>query len=153
MNEAANGFCRSVGHACYGGRVLTHTTLPLPPEWLAATGLEDFVPATPSYAAGENEYADLPPPSAVLISEIRPPTRAPGVIGLVEDRTLSIMRAISAGSPLPPILLYAAPDGPFAYRLGAGFHRFTISRALGFSAIPAAILTYWEPWMTGDPMP
>lgn len=129
------------------------TSAILPYEWLSKSGLVGFVTATESYCAGENEYPDLPPPLSVRLDTIRPPQRSPGVADLVEKRALSILGAIASNAALPPIRLYAVPDGPYEYRLGDGFHRFTISRALGFSAIPAAVLDYWEPWMTGDPMP
>ena len=125
----------------------------VPADWLAQAGLQGFRPDAASYPVGKNEHPDLPAPSIVRLAEIRPVSRSLGVRGLVEERTRSILRAIAAGDPLPPIKLYAAPDGAFAYRLGEGFHRFTVSRALGFEAIPAAVMTYWEPWMTGDPMP
>ena len=54
---------------------------------------------------------------------------------------------------MPPVVIYSVPEGPFAYRIGEGFHRFHLSIAAGFTHVPAAVLDYWEPWMTGDPMP
>lgn len=119
-------------------------------EWLEATGLADFAPITLSYRPGENERSGLPQYSTVPISAIRPPKRAPGVPGLQKCRAISIMRAIANGTALPPIEIYAQADGPFTYRVGHGFHRYTIAKALGFSAIPGTIIEHWEPWMTGD---
>jgi hypothetical protein len=72
---------------------------------------------------------------------------------LVRCRAVSILAAFAQGAALPPVLVYAVPDGPFAYRLGEGFHRFHLSLAAGFTHIPAVVMHYWEPWMTGDPMP
>ncbi len=125
----------------------------LPAEWPTAVGFVGFRAHSSSYAAGAVEKPDLPDPQPVALREIRPPMRDEGVVGLVEERALSILRAMAAGRTLPPVTLYAAPEGSYRYRLIDGFHRYSISVALGFDAIPASVLDYWEPWMTGDPMP
>ena len=127
--------------------------LELPPSWLSRAGMTAFYPRQSSYVAGANENANLPAAEEVPLAAIRPPKRSPGIQGLVEDRTISILRALATNTPLPPVIVYSVPDGSFAYRLGAGFHRYYISRLVGFQAIPANVLDYWEPWMTGDPMP
>jgi len=125
----------------------------VPPGWLTSAGLFGFKPQVAAYSAGINEHPSLPAAVEVLLRDIRPPKRSPGVIGLDKERALSILHAIATDAPLPPVTVYAVPDGEFRFRLGAGYHRFYISQAIGFRAIPAAILDYWEPWMTGDPMP
>ena len=72
--------------------------------------------------------------------------RAPGVPNFNnrdERRSASILEAIRAVVPLPPILVFQR-TGETGYELLDGYHRFHLSLALGFSSISVAV-TDWKP--------
>lgn len=125
----------------------------VPEAWWHAAGAMGLLASGSSFIPGVPERAGLPHGQEVAIATIRPPRRFVGTAGLVRDRAISILTAFAQGLALPPVVIYAVPDGAFTYRLGEGFHRFHLSIAAGYTHIPAVILSYWEPWMTCDPTP
>jgi len=122
----------------------------IPDDWYAEAAISTIPLQGRSYEAGPPERINLPPSGELALSDVRPPRRAPGVPGLVRERAVALLGGFQSKTPLPPIVAYAVPDPPFAYRLGEGYHRYYLSLAVGFTHVPAVILTYWEPWMTGD---
>jgi hypothetical protein len=112
----------------------------IPGAWLEEAKATHFSPSTPAYAA-------LPdaawPVTVVAIPEVTPPARNPGVVGLHQDRTVSLLRAITSNQPLPAISV-DRPPGQARYRLRDGYHRYYISVALGFSHVPVSERPYFE---------
>jgi len=78
----------------------------------------------------------------LLIAEIEPPLRNGGVA--IFPRANRILDAIRQDIAMPPIYVEILPDqlGPYRYRTKDGFHRLHLSRALGFSRVPAIV---WLP--------
>ncbi|WP_234745629.1 hypothetical protein [Burkholderia sp. WTPI3] len=109
---------------------------------VAKAGMADFVPtsAVPVSTGG----------SPVAIAMIDPVVRSPGTLnfdtpdpdrpGVV--RSASILDALRAGTPLPPLLLFQR-TGELRYELLEGFHRFHLFAALGYTHVPANV-TNWK---------
>jgi hypothetical protein len=115
---------------------------------IEAEGFAVFRPTAPAYRysiAGPSSEFFPPERLHVLpIAEIEPPLRYVGVA--LFPRAKQILDAMLRGDALPPIYVEPLPDspaGPYCYRVADGFHRFHLSRALGFSQIPAII---WPPF-------
>lgn len=83
------------------------------------------------------------PTVLVPIGEVAAPRRSPGVEGLGRERTISVLRAIIEGTPLPPLEVHRSPD---ALRLVVrdGFHRYFASVALGYPLLPVSIRPYFD---------
>jgi hypothetical protein len=109
----------------------------IPPEWIAAAGLKDFVPAASAFRC------DLPH-QLMAISIIEPPMRNEGVTldanGFNRERMLTILNGIRANDALPPIDVETADPSQRPYRLRGGFHRFYASMACGFTHIPVDVV-------------
>jgi hypothetical protein len=80
-----------------------------------------------------------PPTRDVAVPNFdKPDPNRPGVV-----RSASILSAIRAGVPLPPVLLFQRV-GETRYELRDGFHRFHLCVALGYTHV-AAVVTDWKP--------
>lgn len=75
-------------------------------------------------------------PSAVLIPvrDLRTPSIGPERRGYELHRLQSVIAAIAASVPLPPVDVYREPDGQVVLLHGA--HRLAVSLAYGLPAIP-----------------
>ncbi|MDA8095345.1 MAG: hypothetical protein M0T84_15840 [Betaproteobacteria bacterium] len=119
------------------------TTLAEACALVAKAGMAGFVPrgAAPASTGGE----------LVEIKLIDPPVRSPGVPNFDKQdpgrpgivRSASILSAVSAGIPLPPLLLFQRA-GEQRYELREGFHRLHLFAALGYTQVRAQI-TDWKP--------
>lgn len=114
----------------------------IPDEWLKAANAREFSPKTRGYLAS----SDLRWPTTLIrLSEIAAPVRNVGVRTLDEERTVSILRAITSGQTLPAIEADIPPQASqFKYRVRDGYHRFYVSVALGFSHLPLSIRPYFD---------
>lgn len=101
-------------------------------DLVTKAGMETFQKMNTAYGATSNA---LFPVIKVAISSIEPIVRGPGIHTFVEWRAFSILDAIRAGELLPPVMVYGWPTNGYEYRLYDGFHRYYLSRALGFSEI------------------
>ena len=109
----------------------------IPPSWLEEAGAVGFVAKSDCYLY---EIDAAWPTEVVSLEALSPPQRAHRVPGLNHERSVAVLKAIVFGTPLPPIRVFAAPDcGPRHLRVRDGYHRFHISAALGFKAIPVTI--------------
>lgn len=128
--------------------------MPLPPELVALLEARELVrlasigafrPSREAYLAAPSEW----PVTVVPMSQIDPIVRGPGAPNFNKedperpgiDRTASILQAIRADTPLPPVLLYQR-QGDTRYEVSNGHHRFSLSLALGFTSIPANAINY-----------
>ncbi|AOK29859.1 MULTISPECIES: hypothetical protein [Burkholderia] len=109
---------------------------------VAKAGMTDFVPASAAPAGtGERQVA---------IALIDPVVRSPGTPNFDKPdpdrpgviRSASILAALRAGTPLPPLLLFQRA-GEQRYELREGFHRFHLCAALGYTHMPADV-TDWK---------
>lgn len=108
----------------------------IPDAWLAEADVS-FPLGGQSYNAGTT--------SVMPLAEIEPPFRNLEVPlsfdGFDHERTVSLLKAIEAGIELPPITVARVqpadfPPTRFHFRVLHGFHRYHLSLAAGFEAIP-----------------
>ncbi|MDM0029898.1 hypothetical protein [Variovorax saccharolyticus] len=112
-------------------------------ELVVAAGMGDFRPPA---GAPDGTHGD--PVAIALINCFsraqgvpnfdKPDVERPGVV-----RSASILLALRAGTPLPPLMLFHR-EGDARYELVDGFHRLHLCAALGFTHMPA-VLTDWKP--------
>jgi len=123
----------------------------IPDAWLQEAQVAGFVPTACCFAHTEPTVPDFL--VRVPVAEITPMLRVPGVHaanhgfrphGLDEQAggMIGVLRAITVGLPLPPIIVNVLPrksrEG-FVYMVRDGFHRYYASIALGFSQIPCTV--------------
>ncbi|WP_081337674.1 hypothetical protein [Burkholderia pseudomultivorans] len=106
-------------------------------------GMADFLPASsaPASTGGEIIAIDLidsPRRNVGTPNFDKPDPDRPGVI-----RSTSILDAVRDGIPLPPLSVYKRP-GEVRYELLAGFHRYHLFAALGYTHVYAEV-TGWKP--------
>ena len=85
----------------------------------------------------------------IAIDDVCPPKRAEGVpifnatevngkVISARERTVSILRAIAQGTPLPPVkVVDSSSSEKYKFKLVDGVHKFHCSIAAGYSHIPA----------------
>lgn len=98
----------------------------VPDDLLAECGLVRGGASTVSYCCTD--------PSAVLVPIVE--ITGPEHRKLNEDAVRSLLQGIRDGAVLPPVVVFREPGAPTAALLD-GLHRWRISLALGFLAIPA----------------
>jgi hypothetical protein len=78
------------------------------------------------------------PTVLVPMSEVIEPVRAEGVQGLHENRARSLLAAMLEGEPLPPVhaTLEVQHSATPRYVVRDGFHRYHLSRQIGFTHLP-----------------
>src|SRR5713226_1528524 len=102
----------------------------IPDAWLVSAGAVGFSPAAAAYVASSSEEW---PTTLVPLADVEAPHRDAGVIGLHEDRAVSLLRAFRAGIAVPPLEVHEPPEPRrFRYRVRDGFHRYYLSVAAGF---------------------
>lgn len=115
----------------------------IPDAWLREGNAIGFSPTTPAYLFEPDPV--WPNVVVVPFSEVAPIVRDAGVVGLHEDRTVSLLRAITTGHAVPAVEA-DEPTQPMVrrYRVRNGYHRFYISAALGFSHVPLSVKPYFD---------
>jgi hypothetical protein len=115
----------------------------IPDAWWSDAGMTAFGPGAPSYRCTPH-----PNVIAVLLREIEPPFRNPGVLrdwqGFDRARMIRVLGGMATGAEMPPVPVVALPPAddpaaPFAWRVCDGFHRFYASVAAGFEMLPVVI--------------
>ena len=106
-------------------------------ELIARSGMSSFTPVAKSYVA-------LPSPSqetvVVPMNHIEVFERGPGVANFNLKRALAVLVGIRNGSALPPIEVHKLEQQD-RYKLYDGFHRYHLSRILGFCCIPIVVVS------------
>ena len=108
--------------------------------------MDEFKPVTTAFVHQPLDSGEV---FIVNLLQIKSFERGPGVVEIDPDRAASILEAIKSSDPLPPIeVLPARPDlsGSFEFELYNGFHRFHLSKALGFTHIPAIVRPRESAW-------
>ncbi|MBN6729290.1 hypothetical protein [Burkholderia multivorans] len=110
---------------------------------VAEAGMANFTPASAAPASTGGQpvaIALIDPPARVsgVPNFDKPDPDRPGVI-----RSASILSALRAGTPLPPLLLFQRASER-RFELREGFHRFYLCAALGYTHVPANV-TDWKP--------
>ena len=110
---------------------------------VASASMVRFVRAGPSPASTDGipvaiALIDPPQRNGGTPNFDKPDPDRPGVL-----RSASILKALHAGTPLPPLLLFQRA-GEQRYELREGFHRLHLCAALGYSHVPA-LVTDWKP--------
>jgi hypothetical protein len=114
----------------------------IPDEWLSEAGAVDYPFAGECFAF---EPDPTYPTLVVAIATVPAPVRAPGVTGLDRERTVAVLRAIVSRQPLPPIRVHHdSGDSGRPLVVRDGFHRYYISRELGFPCIPVSVWPYFD---------
>jgi hypothetical protein len=112
----------------------------IPTEWCEAAGAPNFVQEPPyCYEVSPDTGCRV-----VLVSEVAPPKRKPGLKGFskdgfAEEKMVSILRAFRDHSALPPIEVNEISAGHYRYKVYDGVHRCYASVAAGFSHLPVTI--------------
>jgi len=115
---------------------------------IEAEGFAAFRPTAPAYrycvAGLSSERFPAERLHMLCIAEIEPPLRDVGVA--LFPRAKQILDGLMRGDALPPIHVELLPEitGLHRYRTTDGFHRFHLSRAVGFSQIPAIVWLSYE---------
>jgi hypothetical protein len=106
----------------------------IPADWLVAAEMQGFKPSRSSYRCDG-------PHDLIPLADIEPPKRNAGIVfdggGFKRERTMTLLAAIRDDASLPPIRVAPAGRG---YCVFDGFHRFYVSRNLGFSHIPVVVV-------------
>lgn len=114
-------------------------------DWLAEAGLSPKLADKSHY-----DYQHSKDTFIVSICEISPSIRgenvpifndgeSDGEMKTARERTVSILKAIQSGIPLPPIrVVDLTGDSKYRFKLVEGCHRFHCSIIAGFMKIPAA---------------
>lgn len=112
----------------------------IPNAWLRRANTASFQRTAESFATTSTPEW---PTVHVSIEAVLAPARDSGVEGLREERTVSILQAVVAGVPIPPLEVHQPPH---SNRLVVrdGFHRYFISIALGYPMLPVSIRPYFD---------
>ncbi len=114
----------------------------IPDSWWASADAEDFSPHGRAFVASSSAEW---PTTLVPVTDVEPPRRTPGVIGLTEDRTVSVLKAFRSGVPLPPLEVYEPPDPKRCkFQVRDGYHRYYASIAAGFELLPVSVRPYFD---------
>ena len=113
----------------------------IPDAWWIAAGAHTFVPSTSAFAATSDPDW---PTVLVPMSEVQAPKRDSGVVGLYEERTISLLRAFVKGQAVPPVEVHRPPQSSHRIAVRDGFHRYFTSIAVGFTMLPVSIRPYFD---------
>jgi len=114
----------------------------IPDSWWYAAGAHNFTPSISAFAASSDANW---PTVLVPLAEVSAPRRDPGITGLNEERTISILRAFVTGIVLPPLEGHRPPSSaPNMLAVRDGFHRYFASIAVGFTMLPVSIRPYFD---------
>jgi len=112
----------------------------IPDTWWHAAGAHAFTPRRLAYRASSDPAW---PTTVVPLAEVTAPRRDKGVVGLHEDRTISILRAFVQDTELPPLESHRPPQATKLAVLD-GFHRYFASIAVGFTQLPLSVRPYFD---------
>jgi hypothetical protein len=111
---------------------------PIPEEWLADIEPAGWRPRATHFAFGGVLGQIVLVMNFVLLT---PPVRDPGTPYFDRDRLRRVATRIVRGEPQEPIHV-ELPDDAERFIVRDGMHRFYLSRKLGFTAIPALLVSY-----------
>ena len=113
----------------------------IPEDWLAAAGFVNL----PSDCLSYHYDPNLKNLHLVAMDLISPPMRSIGVTGLDKDRSINILKKIYNEQILDPIVCRNILQSEnYTLKVKDGYHRYHLSRMLGFSEIPALIYPAFE---------
>lgn len=106
----------------------------VPDEWWAATPHTNGVPNARHYCTGGDSVV-------VPIADVEPPLRDGSKIWFRDqDSVVQILNGMRSGEELPPIRVWSRErTNSSRYIVRDGLHRFYLSIAVGFTAIPVVI--------------
>lgn len=116
----------------------------IPQEWIEEAGFSSEPNGKSHYEYENSETVFL-----VTIADVFPKIRgenvpifndgeSDGVFKTAKERTVSILKAIRHGTPLPPVrVVNLTDDKKYKFKLVEGCHRFHCSIAAGYEKIPA----------------
>ena len=114
----------------------------LPDDWWQISGMTGFRPLSNAYRFSSDPRW---PTQVVPITQIQPPVRDAGVVGLSGARTIDILKGFVADTPLPPAPVHTPPGAALdRYWVRDGYHRYYCSIAAGFSCLPVAVMPYFD---------
>jgi hypothetical protein len=112
----------------------------IPPAWIAEASMQHFRAAPSQRGFRCDALHEL-----IALADIEVPLRGSGypldANGFDHRRMVSILIGIRNGAPIPPIYIEAGDPGQRQYRMRAGVHRYHASLTLGFSHVPAEIVS------------
>ena len=112
----------------------------IPDSWLREVGCILHKPLRLAYlATSDPEW----PTVNISLRQIQAPMRDPGITGLHQERTISLLGAYLNNTPLPPVEVHKLPDREY-YEVRHGFHRYYTSVAFGFTSLPVSIRPYFK---------
>jgi hypothetical protein len=110
----------------------------IPDEWIHQTGWLGRPGSCSRYYSSNSTDAKI-----IDIREIAAPKRAAGIRWFDRQRTISILSAMKNDAILPPINCYADAYSP-KLSVQDGFHRYYLSIAFGFTAIPVVHVDFFD---------
>jgi len=114
----------------------------IPDEWWNAAGASGFSPAMDAFVSQSDAAW---PTIHVPVIDVQAPRRGTGVVGLREDRTISILRAFRSGIALPALQVHEEPPaGRRIFRVTDGYHRYYASVAAGFTRLPISVRPHFD---------
>ncbi|MEN7430897.1 hypothetical protein VA599_09060 [Chromobacterium sp. TRC.1.1.SA] len=112
----------------------------IPDRWWIEAGADRFKRSASSFPSSSTPAW---PTQLVSIADVTAPRRNKGIVGLGEERTISLLRAMVTGLELPPLEVHQPPDAT-KFVVRDGFHRYFLSIALGFSKLPVSVRPYFD---------
>lgn len=108
---------------------------------IESAGMADFIPTAQSYRPRPIRGTE---DKIVPISSIMPFTRKPTILPFKDERALQILDGFRFNKLIPSIEVFPRScdmHSQFEYELYDGFHRFHLSKAVGFSHIPVHVIS------------
>jgi len=113
-------------------------------EWWAEARMAQFVPIRRAFRHDPEAFPQFQV-IEVPVDAVRPLERrlSHGVFndspsaGTARERVVRILTGFRDDSPIPPVEVVRLADGPYAFELYHGAHRFYCAVAAGFTAVPA----------------
>lgn len=112
----------------------------IPDRWWSDGGADLFVRDSSSFLALSDAAGSI---ELVPLESVAPPRRDAGVEGLREERTISLLRAMTRGVGVPAIQVHTPPGGK-KFLVRDGFHRYYLAVALGFTQLPVSVRPYFN---------
>jgi hypothetical protein len=112
----------------------------IPDEWLHEAGVYNYKPTSEAYEPLSNGER---PTEIMSFNNLQAPIRDPGTTWFNKKRMVSLMKGVISGKAMPPVEVHLKPEEN-KYSVKNGFHRFYMSVALGFKALPVTVRPYFD---------